>query len=197
MWRVIEPPTPVDEGAAERAASKERLVHVGSAPDSVKPPSLETLTDEKLSVESEAAAIGRTVILKNTLSPGSIRLAVLPLLHAPLPWTRANEMESADMVLMHQPVGGCVDELKEYLAVSILKVIVRMLFDGPLLVTLTGIIASGSAMTTSAGESKEREKVSAIAAEEKIERKKKENDMIVTCLVMGSSTLPQRPLFWQ
>ena len=42
-----------------------------------------------------------------------------------------------------------VDALKEYFAVSMLKVIDLMFLEGPLFTTVTGITACGSAMTTS------------------------------------------------
>jgi len=76
-------PVPADAGEAVIAASRLRLVHEGAAPDMVKPFCVETETVEKPSVESEADATGTTPMLKTTLSSGSIRREVDPLVHEP------------------------------------------------------------------------------------------------------------------
>ena len=156
-------PVPTDAGEAVRDASRQRLVHDGAAPDMVKPPCEETVTDEKPSVESEADAAGTTPILKTTLSSGSIRLEVDPLLHEPPGCRSSKFMDPADTAFTHQPTGGTVEALNEYFAVSILKVIDLISLDGPLFVTVTGMTAWGSAITTSVPAGTVSEKVSARA----------------------------------
>ena len=135
------PPVPTDAGEAVSDASRQRLVHDGAAPVMVKPLCEETVTDEKPSVESDADAAGTTPILKTTLSSGSIRLEVDPLLHEPPGCKSSKFMDPADTEFTHQPTGGTVAALKEYLAVSMLNVIDLMSLDGPLFVTVTGMIA--------------------------------------------------------
>lgn len=132
---------PTDAGEAVIEASRERLVHDGPAPDMVKPLKEETETDEKPSGESEADATGTTPMLKRTLSSGSIWFAVDPLLHAPPDCTSSKLIDPADTDFTHQPEGGMVAALNEYFAVSMLKVMDLISLDGPLFVTVTGMIA--------------------------------------------------------
>ena len=72
-------------------------------------------------------------------------------------------MEPSDTELTHQPAGGTVDGLNVYFDVSMLKVIDLMSLDGPLFKTVTGTIACGSSITTSAPAGTETENVSASA----------------------------------
>jgi hypothetical protein len=156
-------PVPTDAGEAVSMASRQRLVHDGAAPDMVKPFCEETVTDEKLSVESEADATGTTPMLKITLSSGSNLLEVEPAVQPPPDCKSSKLMEPAETEFTHQPAGGTVAALKEYFVVSMLKVIDRMFLVGPLFVTVTGMIACGSAITTSEAASTVSEKVSAKA----------------------------------
>lgn len=156
-------PVPTDAGEAVSDASSERLAQDGAAPDIVKPLCAETDTDEKLSVESDPDATGTTAILKTTLSSGSILLAVEPLLHAPPDCASSKLIDPADTDFTHQPEGGTEAALNEYFAVAMLKVMDLISLVGPLFLTVTGMIACGSAITTSVPAGTVREKVSARA----------------------------------
>lgn len=163
MVTVMVSPVPTEAGEAVSIASRQRLVQDGAAPDMVKPFCVETETVEKASVESEAAATGTTPMLKTTLSRGSILLEVELDAHEPPGCTSSKFIDPADTEFTHQPAGGTVAALKEYFAVSMLKVIDLMFLVGPLFVTVTGMYACGSAITTSVPAGTVRENVSAMA----------------------------------
>jgi hypothetical protein len=190
MVSVITPPTPVEVGVAVKDASIDLRVHVGSAPESEKPPCVETDAPESESpVTSAAAASGSAVMLNSRLAPGDIRLEVEPLEHAPLPCSRASVMDPVLTDLTHQPAGGEVEELISYLAVSTVKVISLMFFEALLLVTVSGSTASGSPMVTSVPDGTVTVKVSAPNEVDAYARASNKNtivlrtkDLFISCL---------------